>query len=230
MSKMFSSITGGTWNPQHGCNHGCSYCWARRLAEGKLRAQGGKYIDGFEPSFTMKDLEKTFKPGQRVFVCAMGDLFGKWVSNDIIQKVIDVTAKWPETEFLFVTKHPGRYFGFHFSRNTILGTTIESDLDYPETYSREHPPEPVWQRILAMQRLEHPRKFVSIEPVMEFESALGFAHGIALIAPELVEIGADNYKSSLPEPSSEKVGNLLSWLRSYGLNVLEKEGLKRLKG
>lgn len=227
MTKMFKSIT-RTWNPYHGCRHACSYCWARKLAEGRLQSQGKKYAKGFEPELLPSDLEKHFKPGERIFVCAMGDLFGKWVPNAIIQAVIDVTAKWPETEFLFMTKRPSRYHSFHFSRNTILGTTVESDLQYPDIYDKESQPESTWERMSAMRALKHPRKFISIEPIMYFSSALGFAQEIATIFPELVEIGADNYHNGLPEPSREQVANLLSWLRSYGLQVNEKEGLERL--
>lgn len=228
MTKMFQYVTGGTWNPWKGCLHDCSYCWARKLAEGKLKALGGKYADGFKPELRPSDLERHFKPGERVFVCAMGDLFGRWVPDGVIQAVIDVTDKWPETDFLFVTKHPSRYAKFHFSRNTILGATVESDLEYERIYGEAWRPEPNWQRLFIMQKLKHPRKFISVEPMMDFHSPLGFAHDIAKISPEMVEVGADNYHNHLQEPAGAKIKEFLKWLRSFGVQVSEKEGLKRL--
>ncbi len=45
--KMFN-IVSRTWNPVTGCLHFCRYCWARRLAETKLRNKR-RYADGFKP-------------------------------------------------------------------------------------------------------------------------------------------------------------------------------------
>ncbi|GAH18366.1 unnamed protein product, partial [marine sediment metagenome] len=47
--------------------------------------------------------------------------------------------------------------------------------------------------------------------------------------PEIVEIGADNYHNNLPEPEWSKVDSLMSNLKSYGIKVVEKDGLERLK-
>lgn len=46
-SRMFSVVS-KTWNPVTGCLHGCVYCWARRLAETKLRT-ARRYRMGFVP-------------------------------------------------------------------------------------------------------------------------------------------------------------------------------------
>ena len=70
MGKMFKTIT-QTWNPFTGCEWRCSYCWARRLAEGKLKKQ---YQHGFVPEFHPNRVERHFKPGEFVFVSSMGDI------------------------------------------------------------------------------------------------------------------------------------------------------------
>jgi len=49
------------------------------------------------------------------------------------------------------------------------------------------------------------------------------------LRPAIIEIGADNYHNHLPEPSPEKLNALLSNLRNICPNVIEKDGLERLK-
>ena len=52
---------------------------------------------------------------------------------------------------------------------------------------------------------------------------------IGNISPEIIEVGADNYHNNLPEPSPEKLKQLLANLRTICPNVIEKDGLERLK-
>lgn len=74
--RMFDVIS-KTWNPVIGCLHSCSYCWARKLVETRLK-NSEKYKDGFMPKLVDKELRKKFHD-QFVFVSDMGDLFGEWV-------------------------------------------------------------------------------------------------------------------------------------------------------
>lgn len=82
-----------TWNPVTGCEHDCPYCYARDIAE------NGLYKEGFLPTFRperLKAPQYTKVPaaaahdiGERnVFVCSMGDLFGKWVPQEWINAVM----------------------------------------------------------------------------------------------------------------------------------------------
>jgi len=56
--KMFPFIS-QMWNPVKGCLHNCRYCWARSLAEGKLK-NTPRYRDGFRPKLNPEELEKRF--------------------------------------------------------------------------------------------------------------------------------------------------------------------------
>lgn len=127
-SLMFSHVT-ETWNPVTGCLHNCRYCWARRFAK-RLR-HIDKYRDGFVPKIHEKEFKRKFKGGL-VFVSDMGDLFGKWVPEEWILKVLNHIRNFPETNFLFLTKNPERYEEFldHFPENVILGATIETTDDW----------------------------------------------------------------------------------------------------
>ena len=56
---MFPFIT-AKWNPVTGCRHNCVYCWAKLLAETRLKNLP-RYAEGFVPSFHPEELKRKFK-------------------------------------------------------------------------------------------------------------------------------------------------------------------------
>lgn len=244
MSRMFKSVT-TTWNPQVGCLYNCVYCWARELAETKLK-DVPRYKNGFRPLFISNELRKRFQPGWFVFVTDMGDLFGYWVPLETIRSVLRCIARWSGTTFLLQTKNPARFLEVRedLPANVYLGTTIETDsylhglvfdsVGAWSAYLKEHKvtgaPIP-FQRYMAISnsRLGPWRKFISIEPIMDFDLET-VVHWMKEIAPDIIEVGGDNHGHNLCEPSWDKVQALLSELRKICPDVKEKTGLERLRG
>ena len=115
-----------TWNPVTGCLHGCDYCFAERIAK---RFNGSKaFPRGFEPAYHPDRLiePENIKKPSRIFVSDMGDLFGDWVPDEWIMKVIYTIECCPQHTFLFLTKNPKRYQKFIFPDNAWLGTSVEN--------------------------------------------------------------------------------------------------------
>ena len=215
MTRMFN-IVEETWNPVTGCPHNCIYCWARKLAETKLK-NANRYKDGFKSRLNLEEFNRKFR-GKLVFVSDMGDLFAETVPDEWILKVLNYIRKFPSTSFLFLTKNPARYHRFEFPRNAILGATIETDDDTLYRGISNAPPPS--SRIKAMEDLDWMLKFVSIEPILDFTD--NFPSRILGINPSMVYVGYDNYGNRLPEPRFSRTKWLMEGLRKNGIEVREK--------
>ena len=218
--KMFT-IVSETWNPVTGCLHDCIYCWARKLALTKLR-HSPRYREGFKPRLNPEEFKKRFRGGV-VFVSDMGDLWGDWVPDEWIRRVLNHIRRFPDTWFLFLTKNPQRYHDFldEIPSNAILGATIETNRDryYQEGYTPRISRAPLpSRRYRAMKDLDWPLKFISIEPILDFDLDV-FTRWIEEINPFMVYIGYDNYNNRLPEPSLTKTLELIKRLEDFTLVI-----------
>lgn len=115
-----------TLNPVTGClgpggtpekPQRCPYCYAHRLAEGRLRetylsnenvAPGCDPADPFSPRFWWGRLNEPFrvKKPARIFVCSMGELFGKSVPDEWRARVRSMALDCPWHRFIVLTKCP----------------------------------------------------------------------------------------------------------------------------
>ena len=220
--KRMFNIVSRTWNPVTGCLHECTYCWARRLALTKLRNRE-RYAEGFKPRLNKEEFTVKFNEGEFIFVSDMGDLFGYFIPENWILKVLDYVRKFPRTFFLFLTKNPTRYLEFidKMPSNAILGATIETNRDEEYLkFSLSRAPLPS-ERIKAMKNLPWSKKFISIEPILDFDLEV-FVKDIEEVDPIMVYVGYDNYNNKLPEPPLKKTLELIQAISKGPIVVVRK--------
>lgn len=221
MSRMFKSID-STWNVFVGCLFDCTYCNAKKAALTRLRNLD-RYKDGFNPHLVESELKRTFKPGEFIFVAYMGDIAFCKITDFAL--IFERIRKFHKTDFLLMSKNPRAFNGWSikYPPNVYLGTTIETNRDYGKSKA----PSP-FQRFTDLRGYPHDKKFLSIEPIMDFDPK-GLLPWVEALKPDIIEVGADNYHNNLPEPNSFKLDWLLEALRDICPKVIEKDGLERLK-
>lgn len=126
MNKTGIEWCGFSWNPVTGCpppliSPGCDNCYARRMAETRLRGRCG--YDGMEPFGIRQHHERWLEPLRRkkpavIFACSMGDLFHEAVFDFHIAQVFAVMALCPQHTFMILTKRAGRLEKFLNDRST----------------------------------------------------------------------------------------------------------------
>jgi protein gp37 len=173
-------------NPFHGCEHGCSFCYARGFGvrHGGNPKQSGYYdlaqagMDPFAPAFSPDKLSRldnrlnhTRKP-RRIFLGSMGDLGGEWpyehygpdgLSHAVIppanvrEAVRMLAVEHPEHTFLILTKNPLGLAGIDWPENVHVGVSAST-------------PDAAAERIPILLKQVHAGvRWLSLEPMLSNE-------------------------------------------------------------
>ena len=206
------------------CSHGCSYCFVQAID----RRFGSKHHSGVL-RLEEKELSVKYGHSKTIFVEHTNDLFAKDVPIEWIRKISNHCCEFPDNTYVVQTKNPQRVYecqGYLPCGNVIIGTTIESDIFYPAIMG--YAPRPIDRaRSMAVLRMTTGLKlFVTVEPIMEFTDAL--YNWLEFIEPDFVNIGADSKGNNLPEPSANKIQDLIVKLALAGIKVRQKHNLERL--
>lgn len=201
-----------SWNPMTGCLHNCFYCYAAYIA--KIR-----YKQDFQPTIHPKrllapaampspsDVEAVAQ--KNVFVCAMADLFGKWVPDWFIWEVLKRTRKYADFNYLFLTKFPQKLSRFEFPDNAWIGTTVDTQarVSVAEKY---------------FENVEASWKWISAEHLLE---SLTFER---LSIFDCIVVGAQTGYGSIPErqPGFEWVIDLYDQAREANCMFYWKDNLR----
>jgi hypothetical protein len=138
----------------------------------------------------------------------MGDV--AFCKPEWMQRILARIKQLPDRTFLIQSKNPRVFSNFRFPENVRLGTTIETNRD--DLYNGISKAPPPSQRFKAMLKLAHPRKIVTIEPVLDFDVEI-VAEWVRDIRPVTCYIGYDSKKNYLPEPELSKVEVLMEKLK-----------------
>jgi len=209
--NMYDFVT-HTWNAIKGkCPHDCSYCYMKRWGP-------------LSPTrFDEKELRTDLGSGNFIFVGSSCDMFAKDIPSGWIGRTLAHVMDY-DNMYLFQSKNPGRMIGW-LQEKSIACTTIETNRWYSEIMMNS--PKPA-ERTIAMGALscQGIKTFVTVEPVMDFDLHK-MVKLIRQCNPEQVNIGADSGNNHLPEPSAEKLQELIIGLKEF-TTIHQKRNLGRI--
>lgn len=229
--NMYDWIT-HTANPLAGdCIHKCSYCYMNKLKAAKPAIKE-KYSG--EPRLSETGLSQISGKDKFIFITDCADLFANDVSWEIINKIIQKCISKQENRYLLQTKNTERLYMNRilfsgYPELFSLCTTIETNRTFSGSKSfLKHfgnSPLPV-DRLNWFQRLTGYKKYVTIEPIMDFDVDV-MVNWMLRINPVQINVGADSGNNHLPEPTKEKILTLISELEKFTI-VKQKSNLNRL--
>lgn len=210
--NMYGFVT-HTFNTVKGkCEHDCTYCYM-------------KLWGGFKSiRFDDKETKTNLGCDNFIFIGSSNDMFANSIQEEWIIKTLNHLKNF-DNSYLFQSKNPEgikKYYKLLPNKSTIC-TTIETNRFYPEWMGKTPKPE---VRADAMNNLKKLVKYVTIEPVLDFD-LLELLELIKICDPVQVNIGADSRKHNMSEPSKEKILSLISHLEQY-TKVICKSNLKRI--
>ena len=176
---------GYTWNPLTGCLNGCDYCYAQKLANGRLRKSylannwiaelwnkdivfdGGVYEEVYtkhlkDPFYLRFWPEKVSEPHRLhkrkkkgVFVCSMSDLFGIGIPEKWTRQVLFSAQFNPKDRFYLLTKQPQNLTKFSPFPQNCYVGVTATDS------------ESTFLAIANLNKIEAKVKYISFEPLLE---------------------------------------------------------------
>jgi DNA repair photolyase len=210
-----------TWNPLNGrCPHACTYCYVKRTTAGRMGFYDGPL------RLNENQMRNPLGKGKRVFVCNLNDLFAARAPWQMTANILNRCFEFPN-QYIFQTKDPRRFWAFEKLLNLLactIGTTIETNRPSVSTV-----PQPRDRAYWIIEAKAIKPTFITIEPIMEFDLD-EFLMMLVGCRPSFINIGADSKGHHLPEPSREKVLALIAGLRGAGIEVREKDNLRRITG
>ena len=169
---------GWVWNPITGCLNGCEYCYARKLANGRLKPRytsnsflpthdepdheahhNNPFYPRFWPSKILQpwDIHGKLKP-KGIFVCNMSDLFGIGIPEKWTGDVLDVIRFSKTHRFYLLTKQPQNLEKFSpFPKNCWVGATATNQKEMDRAIK-------VFDKL---KKKVNNILFISCEPLME---------------------------------------------------------------
>ena len=223
---------GYTWNPITGCLNGCPYCYARKLANGRLKQRYlantntaymskfpdigySKLTNPFYPRFwedKLFELNPIARTSKGIFVCDMSDLFGIGVPDEWTSKVMEQIKLHPEHRFYLLTKQPQNLIKFSpFPDNCYVGVTATNNTSLDKA-------------MLGLADIVASKRYISFEPLL---LPVNFSEEDAELLDWLI-IGQQTPVSAKTQPKIEYIREIVEAADKAGIPVFLKDNLSPL--
>ena len=184
------------FNPIKGmCLYGCGYCHMKGISQYKT-----PYLSGYE-------FRTNLGKNSTILVCSAIDLLASNHPDDWIERIIRYCEKFPTNKYVLETVNPERLKDFKFSDQWIFSVTIESNRVNSDFMGTAPTPQERAKHMLKGQ-------VVNLNPLMDFDLP-ELLELVKSCEPRIVNIGSDTRENNLPEPSNEKVQELIKGLESF---------------
>lgn len=188
-----------TWKIVTGCKHGCPYCYVKRFDR--------LMIPEYHPDRIGEPL--SIRKPSLIFVANTGDMFGEWVPDDWIRRVLTVVKDTPQHTYQFLTKNPKRMLSFEFPSNAWIGASVTTQSDV--------------QRIDIIKHISAPVHYISVEPILGIIDADWSGIDWVIIGAETVK----NARTPKDVVSAQKYARpLIAKIKELGIPLFIKPNLK----
>jgi protein gp37 len=230
-----------TWNPISGCLHGCAWtmpdgttanCYAEDVANKLAQAA---YPKGFEYHYwrpTELTAPLSVKKPSRIFCGSMADVFGHWVPDDQIRRVLEICATANQHTFQFLTKNAPRLKNFIFPPNCWIGVSVPpSEMNgKPLSYSQRQ--RMFIASLTALSNIKATVKWMSVEP-LSWNVALDM-HDFGVVGSNPIlnwaVVGAASSGPKIFQPEPHWVDELVDVFQTQGVKVFFKGNLHGNEG
>jgi protein gp37 len=217
------------WNFQTGClnkrNGVCTLpCWAEAMAK--------RFHRSFEPELHINKIREALllrNRSSRVGVCFTGDLFGDWISPELLVKdpfihydymrlndMVFQVIRQSRNQFFFLTKCPWNLAKWgKFPDNAWVGVTALNA-------------EQVWLAIEALKGVDAKHKWLSLEPLQGSIFPLSWELNRYFVGINWIVIGGQTHPTKLPEKAW--VDEIVAAADKANIPVFLKNNLKPLMG
>ena len=184
------------------------------------------YPFGFAPTlhvYKLKEPQKWKEP-KDIFVCSMADLFGDYIPENWIDKVLDACNEAPWHRYFFLTKNPKRYIDM-FNRMDDAGITDRYNANFPNWWfgtTVTRPDQPYFFR-------RNVNCFLSLEPIMEDFPVDD--HYLKEYGIKWVIVGAETgNRVGRAKPEKAWINHIAESCRMSGIPLFMKDSLRELMG